>query len=354
MPDKEGWESLLAGSGITNDTTVVVYGAPSKYYATYAIWLLTIFGHQDVRLMNGGVEKWTAENRPVTTDVPAVTSTAYQAQEPDWTIRALRDLVHESIDDSSRILVDVRDQDEYCGALNPTWKLPEDGGQRWGRIPSAVNITWNMVLLDDGTFKPDNTINRAEFTKVVITAKFSSDYIATTVGRNCFIDVSTQWFAPYVCLAKIEGILSGYSDGSFKSAQSISFVEAAKILAELYGLEITHGDAWYEGYVKALQDDGFIPPTIGQLDKPITRAEMAELIWRIKEQRKDQASATLIQGPIVMDSGDYAGWTKYPAEGFSFYHPNWYIGEKWGRTVLTEELDYYQNLQTPYYMAVDT
>ncbi len=153
VPDKEGWESLLAGSGITNGTTVVVYGAPSKYYATYAIWLLTIFGHRDIRLMNGGIEKWTAENRPVTNDVSAVTSMAYQAQEPDWTIRALRDLVHESIDDSSRILVDVRDRDEYCGALNPTWKLPEDGGQRWGRIPSAVNITWNTVLQDDGTFK---------------------------------------------------------------------------------------------------------------------------------------------------------------------------------------------------------
>ncbi len=154
VPDKEGWESLLAGAGIGNDTTVVVYGAPSKYYATYAIWLLTIFGHQDVRLMNGGIEKWTAEKRPVTTDVPAVTSMAYQAKEPDWTIRALRDLVHESIEDSSRILLDVRDRDEYCGEKNTTWKLPEDGGQRWGHIPGAVNITWSVVLQDDGTFKP--------------------------------------------------------------------------------------------------------------------------------------------------------------------------------------------------------
>jgi thiosulfate/3-mercaptopyruvate sulfurtransferase len=154
IPDKEGWESLLARTGIAKDTTVVVYGAPSKYYATYAIWLLTIFGHRDIRLMNGGIEKWTAECRPVTTEVPAVTSIEYQAQEPDWTIRALRDLVHESIDESSRIIVDVRDRDEYCGVLSPTWKLPEDGGQRGGHIPSAVNITWDMVLQDDGTFKP--------------------------------------------------------------------------------------------------------------------------------------------------------------------------------------------------------
>jgi len=154
VPDIEGWESLLMSSGIASDTTVVVYGAPSKYYSTYAIWLLTVFGHRDVRHMNGGIEKWKVESRPLTTDVPAVKSMAYQAQEPNWTIRALRDLVHESIDDSNRILVDVRDRDEYCGTLSPTWKLPEDGGQRGGRIPSAVNITWNMVLQDDGTFKP--------------------------------------------------------------------------------------------------------------------------------------------------------------------------------------------------------
>lgn len=154
VPDIAGWQALVGNSGITDDTTLVVYGAPSKNYATYAIWLLTIFGHRNIRLMNGGIEKWAAENRRLTIDVPAVTPMAYQAQQPDWTIRALRDRVHESIDDSSRILVDVRDRDEYCGTLNPTWKLPEDGGQRGGRIPGAVNITWNLVLQDDGTFKP--------------------------------------------------------------------------------------------------------------------------------------------------------------------------------------------------------
>jgi len=154
IPDKEGWDALLEHSGIANDTTVVVYGAPSKYYATFAIWHLAMFGHRDVRLMNGGIEKWTAENRPLTTDIPVVPSTTYQSQKPDSTIRALRDLVHESIDDSNCILVDVRDTEEYCGALHPTWKLPEEAGQRGGRIPGAVNITWDIVLEDDGTFKP--------------------------------------------------------------------------------------------------------------------------------------------------------------------------------------------------------
>ena len=158
VPDKEGWESLLERTGIANDTTVVVYGAPSKSYATYAFWLLTIYGHRDVRLMNGGIEKWAAESRPLTTDLPTVTPKTYQANKPDWTTRALRDLVHESIDHPSRILVDVREPEEYYGKLYAAWELPEKGGQRGGRIPSAVNILWTRVLEDDGTFKPVEAI----------------------------------------------------------------------------------------------------------------------------------------------------------------------------------------------------
>ncbi len=154
IPDKEGWEVLLARSGIANDTTIVAYGAPSNWYATFAFWLLTIYGHRDVRIMNGGREKWMAESRTLTTDLPAVTPTTYQAQEPDWTIRALRDLVQESIGNPSRILVDVREPEEYRGTLRPSWKFPDEGGQRGGHIPGAVNIPPGMALQDDGTFKP--------------------------------------------------------------------------------------------------------------------------------------------------------------------------------------------------------
>ncbi len=154
IPNKEGWEALLARSGIANDTTIVAYGAPSNWYATFAFWLLTIYGHRDVRIMNGGREKWMAESRTLTTDLPAVTPTTYQAQEPDWTIRALRDLVQESIGNPSRILVDVREPEEYRGTLRPSWKFPDEGGQRGGHIPGAVNIPPGMALQDDGTFKP--------------------------------------------------------------------------------------------------------------------------------------------------------------------------------------------------------
>ena len=222
---------------------------------------------------------------------------------------------------------------------------------------TAVEYLLNQKIAegyDDGTFKPDNLINRAEFMKIVIGAKYSQDYINVSSGGNCFSDVRAEWYSPYVCIAKDEGVISGYPDGTFRPGQNISFVEAAKILAEAYGLNVTKGGSWYEGYVKVLQENNYIPSTVGTLEKTITRAEMAELIWRIKEEKKDQASSTLIQGDVIMDSGEYAGWKEYAGSGFSFYHPNWYQGVKWGRDILTEELDFYQNLNTPNYMAVDT
>lgn len=203
----------------------------------------------------------------------------------------------------------------------------------------------------DGTYKPDYAINRAEFMKIIMEAKFSSD-----IGNagNCFHDVSSAWYAPYICAAKNKGIVGGYSDGYFRPAQSINFAEAAKILSEIYGLEITPGNQWYEGYVKALQSDNYIPVTINRLDKPISRAEMAELIWRIKEQKKDQSSIDLIHEPISVNSSDYASWATYNGDGFSFSHPNWYKGVKWGWDLLTDELDFYQNLNTSNYMDVDS
>ncbi len=206
----------------------------------------------------------------------------------------------------------------------------------------------------DGTFKPDNTINRAEFMKIVVGAKYSSDYINVSKRNNCFSDVRSAWYAPYVCIAKDEGVVGGYPDGTFKPEQNISFVEAAKILAEAYGLNATKGGSWYTGYVKALQEHNYIPSTVVNLEKPITRAEMSELIWRIKEQKKDQASVKLIEGDVTMDSGEYAGWKQYSGDGFTFYHPNWYQGMNWGRVTLTEELDFYQNFGTSGYMAIDT
>ena len=188
VPDKAGWEALLARSGITNDTTVVVYCARGNAYATYAFWLLKIYGHQDARIINGGAEKWLAENRPVTIDFTAVTATTYQAQEPDWTIRALRDHVQDSIGNPDRILVDVREPEEYNGLLYPSWKLPNDGGQRGGHIPGAVNIVWSKAKRADGTFKPAEEL-REIYTGQGVTADKEAITYCVIGGRG-----NQTWF----------------------------------------------------------------------------------------------------------------------------------------------------------------
>ena len=138
--------------------------------------------------MNGGREKWAAERRPLTTDVSAVTPATYQAQEPDWTVRALRDYVQQSIGNTNRVLVDVREIEEYCGTLSPTWKLPEVGGQRGGRIPGAVNILWSTVLRDDGAFKPPEALQELYTSQGVIPKKEAITYCVIG-GRS-----SHTWF----------------------------------------------------------------------------------------------------------------------------------------------------------------
>ncbi len=206
---------------------------------------------------------------------------------------------------------------------------------------------------DDGSYKPDITINRAEFMKIVMGEKYGDELAATMA--DCFNDVGKEWYAAYVCLGKTKGIINGYDNGEFRPGQNISFVEAAKILANVYDLEMgDEGSNWYEKYVHALQTNGYIPSSVAELSKPITRAEMAELIWRIKEQKKAQDSIELISEPIDVNEGDFAGWQIYNGADFKFFHPGWYEGEKWGRVILSEELDYIQNLHVQNYMAVDT
>jgi len=206
---------------------------------------------------------------------------------------------------------------------------------------------------DDGSYKPDNQINRAEFMKIVVGEKYKDELTETMT--DCFSDVAKDWYSAYVCLGKNKGIIGGYDDGTFRPGQNISFVEAAKIVSNVYGLELgEEGVNWYEKYVISLQKDGYIPASVSSLSKSITRAEMAELIWRIKEQKKSQDSIKLLSDPINVSEGDYAGWSTYSGSDFTFNHPGWYEGEKWGRALLTDELDFYQNLNTPNYMDVDS
>src|SRR3990172_957113 len=154
LPDKEGIETLLARSNIENNSTIVVYGTRRNGYATFALWLLKIYGHKDVRVMNGNRDMWIAEGRPLTKEIPALTSSTYHASEPDWSIRALRDQVLDSISKPEHIFVDARTPEEYHGELWDSWKYEAVASQRGGHIPGAVNIPWDMTLEKDGTYKP--------------------------------------------------------------------------------------------------------------------------------------------------------------------------------------------------------
>ncbi len=148
--DKVALSGLLARSGIANDTTVIVYSDHSAS-APWVFWFLKVFGHDDVRVMNGGRKKWLVEARPLVTETPTITPTTYTAQNLDSSIRALREQVQASIGKLDRVLVDVRTPQEYCGELF-TMKPPE-GTERPGHIPGAAHIFYESALNEDETFK---------------------------------------------------------------------------------------------------------------------------------------------------------------------------------------------------------
>ena len=150
---QQGLEELLGGAGISNDTTVILYGDNNNWFAAWAFWQLKMYGHQDVKLMNGGRVKWAAENRPLTTEVPSPAAATYKASSPDQSIRAYRDQVLSAVSAGSVSLVDVRAPAEYSGELLAPANLPQEGAQRGGHIPGAANIPWGQAVNEDGTLK---------------------------------------------------------------------------------------------------------------------------------------------------------------------------------------------------------
>jgi thiosulfate/3-mercaptopyruvate sulfurtransferase len=151
LVEKEAFERLMSERGISNDTTLVLYGDKNNWFAAYAYWYLKIYGHNDVRILDGGRQKWIDEGRELTPGIPAIKTGSYSARERDETIRARRDAVLTSLGRDS--LVDVRSPQEYAGDLIAPPGYEQEGAQRAGHIPTAQSIPWAQAVRDDGTFK---------------------------------------------------------------------------------------------------------------------------------------------------------------------------------------------------------
>ncbi len=150
---KVQFEALLGRNGIGNDDTVVLYGGNNNWFASYAYWYFKLYGHNDVRLLDGGRKKWELDSRELVEAVAPRTATTYIARDQDQSIRAYRDEVIAALGKVN--LIDVRSPDEYSGKLLAPAHLPQEQSQRAGHIPTAASIPWSKAANDDGTFRPD-------------------------------------------------------------------------------------------------------------------------------------------------------------------------------------------------------
>jgi len=154
--DQAGFDALLSAKGIANDDQVVLYGGNNNWFAAYAYWYFKLYGHENVRLLDGGRKKWELDGRVLTKDAPNRPATSYRAKTPDASIRAFRDEVVAAI--GSKNLVDVRSPDEFTGKLLAPAHLPQESAQRAGHVPSALNVPWAKAANEDGTFKSDDDL----------------------------------------------------------------------------------------------------------------------------------------------------------------------------------------------------
>ncbi|MEV7093819.1 sulfurtransferase [Amycolatopsis sp. NPDC051045] len=153
---KEGFEKLLSEKGISNDDLVILYGGNNNWFAAYAYWYFKLYGHEKVKLLDGGRKKWELDGRELNSDEVKRDRTEYRAQDQDLSLRAFRDEVVQSI--GSKNFVDVRSPDEFSGKLLAPAHLPQEQSQVPGHIPGALNVPWAKVANEDGTFKTEDEI----------------------------------------------------------------------------------------------------------------------------------------------------------------------------------------------------
>ncbi|GAA1099152.1 sulfurtransferase [Tsukamurella spumae] len=154
--DQDGFSALLSERGIGNDDTVVLYGGNNNWFAAYAYWYFKLYGHQDVKLLDGGRKKWELDGRPLSTDAVTRPATTYVAKPVDLSLRAFRDEVIDSI--GKKNLIDVRSPDEFSGKISAPAHLPQEQAQQRGHVPGAINIPWSTTANEDGTFKSDDAL----------------------------------------------------------------------------------------------------------------------------------------------------------------------------------------------------
>jgi thiosulfate/3-mercaptopyruvate sulfurtransferase len=154
--DKAGFEKLLSQKGIANNDQVILYGGNNNWFAAYAYWYFKLYGHDNVKLLDGGRKKWELDGRPLSADEVKREATNYTASEPNTAIRAFRDEVVDAI--GSKNLVDVRSPDEFSGKLLAPAHLPQESAQRPGHVPSALNVPWAKAANEDGTFRSDDEL----------------------------------------------------------------------------------------------------------------------------------------------------------------------------------------------------
>jgi thiosulfate/3-mercaptopyruvate sulfurtransferase len=151
--DREQFSDLLSARGVANEDTVILYGGNNNWFAAYAYWYFKLYGHHEVKLLDGGRKKWELDGRPLTRDPVTREAAEYKAAEPDRSIRAFRDEVIAAIGNTN--LVDVRSPDEFTGKILAPAHLPQEQSQRPGHIPTAINVPWSKAANEDGTFKSD-------------------------------------------------------------------------------------------------------------------------------------------------------------------------------------------------------
>jgi thiosulfate/3-mercaptopyruvate sulfurtransferase len=154
--DQQQFSKLLSDKGISNDDTVVLYGGNNNWFAAYAYWYFKLYGHADVKLLDGGRKRWQLDGRPLVKDAVSRPSTSYVSQPLDNNIRAYRDEVIAAI--GAKNLVDVRSPDEFSGKILAPAHLPQEQSQRPGHIPGAINVPWSKAANEDGTFKSDEDL----------------------------------------------------------------------------------------------------------------------------------------------------------------------------------------------------